>query len=175
MNSEEGVGASIWLLPSKDIISILNPIISRLSQKYGSPLFEPHITLCKKIKLKNNSVDVFKKTFRDSNEFEVDVNGINQYSEYFKCVFLSLNMSENFKDFQRKSTSVFKSEINESNPHISLIYANISEDERQKLVDSLSEELKDLKKIRVKKLKLYLTQGSIYSWRELASISLKKI
>ena len=175
MDSEKGAGASVWLIPQKEISSSISPIISTLSQKYSSPLFEPHITLFNNCELKNNSIELFKKTFREFNEFAMDVTGVDYDNEDFKCVFLSLKLSENFKDFAKKSEFIFKSSEIELTPHISLIYSHIAEDERKKMANSLSDNFKSIEKIQIKKAKLYLTSGTVYSWKELASVSLNKI
>ncbi|MEM0200904.1 MAG: hypothetical protein QXD23_00685 [Candidatus Micrarchaeaceae archaeon] len=174
MNLQTRFGISIWFIPSKETTTKLTTIISKLSKKYSSPLFEPHITLSKHIKITDKIVDIFKNNFKELKEFEMEVINVDQDNKYFKCLFLSLKISEEFKEAIKISEKLFKGEQPEVNPHLSLIYGNMPENERKELVISLSKELKDIKKIKIKKVKLYITKGSVYTWKELASISLIK-
>ena len=36
---------SIWILPDEDLYVYLSSIISKISLKYGGPIFHPHITV----------------------------------------------------------------------------------------------------------------------------------
>jgi hypothetical protein len=42
----EGQAFSIWLLPDNDSSALLDPIIDRLANRYGTPGFAAHATLC---------------------------------------------------------------------------------------------------------------------------------
>src|SRR5689334_16074235 len=44
-SSESTAGASIWLLPAAKDFDLLRTIITELSTRFGTPGFEPHLTL----------------------------------------------------------------------------------------------------------------------------------
>ncbi len=171
MEDDSGIGCSVWLIPEKNNAKKITPIISSLSQKFGTPLFEPHITLAKGIKNTKKLPAQFKEFFKDVFPFELNITGINTDKHYFKCVFFEIEKTLLLNNLRKKADTYFDVVERVYTPHLSLLYSDISIEERSLAVHSITT---DLKTLQIKKAKLYLTSGKIYEWKELASFSFKK-
>ncbi|MGC8479537.1 MAG: hypothetical protein ACP5M9_02620 [Candidatus Micrarchaeia archaeon] len=172
ISSEESAeGYSIWLIPDKDSSKKITPIISGLSLKYSSLIFEPHITLLKKIPFKNDLPELFKKFFSNENDFYLKSNGIGVDTDFFKCIFLKIEKTKELDLLRKRTEKFLKFEEVHYNPHLSLLYSNIPMEKRVEEASNLS---LNIDKIHISKVKLYKTTGKIYDWQEIASISLKK-
>ena len=171
MEDDSGIGCSIWLIPEKNAAKKITPIISSLSAIHGSPLFEPHITLIKGIPITKNIIKNFKTFFDDKYCFDLSPKSINTDIHYFKCIFLEIEKNKELLDLRNKVEKFFKVIERTYEPHISLLYSDVPLAERKQEAKNISI---DLSKITINKIKLYKTIGKVYSWEELASISLKK-
>ncbi len=172
MEDDSGIGCSVWLVPENTAAKKITSIISELSQRYATPLFEPHITIAKGIKNTNNLPGRFREFFKSTLQFELSTGGINIDEHFFKCVFIEVEKTAFLSDLRKKADSYFRVPERQYNPHISLLYSDISMAERERTARSLSV---DIKKFAIKKVKLYLTIGKAYEWKELASVSLKTL
>lgn len=158
-------GYSIWLVPGDENYKLLFDLIVSLSKKYPSPGFEPHITLIGGIDLPEGKAVV--KTYKIASQlkqFSITLDQIGYQNFYFRSLYLQGKVSSQ-KVFGVKDTSPYF-------PHLSLLYGNISEFEKLKIISGLAKKIRLPLKIKIKELCLYKTQGKVQDWYSVARFRL---
>lgn len=115
---------SLWLKPEGEIVSKLRALITKLADEYGGPKFEPHVTLLGDINLSKDRA--FAKAFQVSTKFKpftIELNDLGYTENYFRCVFVKAKKTEFLKDI--------------SMPHMSLVYGNLDEKLKKKIIKQL--------------------------------------
>jgi 2'-5' RNA ligase len=153
----------------------LKRIITNLSGKYDSPVFDPHVTLLGGI------VGEEKKVIKDFEEFANEFKNINislsrlaDSEAYFKCVFANVKKTNAVMSANKKCRSVFPSVGNSYMPHLSLIYGCYTKKTRNDIKKQLGNEVNALL-FPVGSLCLYDTSGEIAYWKNIKSIEVKKL
>ncbi len=131
---------SVWLVTNDEDKLYLSKIINDLGSKYAAPLFHPHLTVYGGA---DTSADEVIQAAKDAvfgiKPFKITVDKLNQSEDYFKTVFIE------FKDHdlltiinQRLDQKLAKYSDYTFKPHISLIYKDMSEEEKKEVIASLN-------------------------------------
>jgi len=126
---------AIWFTFQKDDEFLLQDIINRLSKKYNSILFKPHITAYGLVNIELDNISkICQNILTGLKPFDVHFLNIS-YSDYFwKTLFVNLKpskiMTKIHKNFSEK---IQKLENNVFEPHISLIYKKMSNDHKKEI------------------------------------------
>lgn len=118
---------SVWLMPHSDRQSQYNDLIKFFCNKYGSPIFQPHVTLLGRLNLDpKNNFDFFDKLVRDFGYFNLNPVKLKTGSPPWKSLFIELRGEDMLKDFQKNIHSQFQAMKNYYfDPHLSLAYGDI--------------------------------------------------
>jgi len=153
---------AIWFIFDENDELILQDIINKLSKKYNSISFKPHITAYGLVDTKLDKISkICQEIASETKPFDVHFLDIS-YSEYFwKTLFVNLKSNrimieifENFcKNIKKLENYIFE-------PHISLIYKKIPNDKKQKIIENL--ELK--KQFSVKGISILHYSEKIENW-----------
>jgi len=113
---------SIWLMPCAEQRTELEQIIRKLSIRYCTPLFIPHITLCSGAWSKDEEDlrDAFERLAAQTAPVELAVRGIDWTDHWVSFFFLRLRGAEDF--FQRAACGIAGAHLSEIGPHLSLLY-----------------------------------------------------
>lgn len=129
---------SIWLMPCAEQCDPLEETIRQLAERFGTPPFLPHITLCSGIWEKEES-KLNGLVERLAAELPIpmsagEIDWTDQWSAFF---FLRLSGAGAF--FERAAFLVDGSHLPPVGPHMSLLYAlNVSEIDRAALRQELA-------------------------------------
>ena len=130
---------SIWLMPAGKINQRLSKIILKLSGKYKSPKFKPHVTLAGGFTGKKK--DLLSKTEKLSKlikPFTVKLTETSHLSEFYRSLFIH---AEKTPELMRAAVIARKlfSLPNDRKyiPHLSLIYGNFSREMKENIIKIL--------------------------------------
>lgn len=131
---------SVWLVPKESDKNYLQTIIQNLAKEYDSPSFTPHLTLISDTNIKlNDLIKIIDEVFEKTKAFKIQKTNVSQSELFFKTVFIEFELNENLKTlFNNLSEKIDKRRIEEFNPHISLIYKKMSENEKLNIIKNLS-------------------------------------
>jgi len=166
-------GYVVWLLLSKrDRIAVKN-WQNKLRKEFPSPEFEPHLTLLRPSEQENED-----RIIRELNEFstgweplELEISGINGIESPYQSFYLDIKHSGTLVTFQRKLAKSLNSDHGNSfNPHISLLYGDLSDSERGYLRSVIG--INEYKSMTGNALALVSCDGIPETWRIVTSIKL---
>ena len=131
---------SILLIPSKNGEDYLNKIIRNLGIHYHAPIFIPHLTILVDTMIEPEALkSIANEVFQNVKPFKIKTKKINQSEAFFKTVFIEFNMNKDLKNlFTVLSKKTDKRAFSTFKPHISLIYKNMPEKERLKIIKNLN-------------------------------------
>ena len=130
---------AIWLLFEKEDSKYISEKIQELSKNYHSPIFLPHITVYGLIKLNLDEIHkCVKKSVFNVKQFSVYKKSINHSEEFWKSVFVTLKDNTKLVSISERLTNDLKKFSDyKFEPHISLLYKDLSNSERKKLVNQI--------------------------------------
>lgn len=128
---------SIWAEPiSKDTKYLLR-VICNLGQKYGSPTFNPHITVYSGVQNVSTAKSAIQSC-KNVKKFTVKATGLAFSDNLWKTVFVNMEKNQKLKQlYDTIKKNIPHSPKYEFNPHISLMYKLMSDSEKQVAVDGL--------------------------------------
>ena len=163
---------TLWLAPAGNAYRKLHAMISMLSRTYKTPLFEPHVTLLPKILLSEEGV--IKRTAglaKQLGPYEIKLSKPGFTDHYLKCLFLHVEMTKEVMQANRIARNVFDMDSNAPyEPHLSLMYGNISRGEKEKIIKDLA----DIEiRFKVNSIGLYLFNRDDTKWAKVREFNLE--
>ncbi len=131
---------SFWLIPSEEDRSFFQNIIDTLAQEYDAPTFTPHVTIYSGEYAPDESLaELIENATQRVQNFSLRVDKLLYTDEFTKTLFVQFHpssiLSKISETLQRSSR---KSSDYNLNPHMSLIYKQMSEETKKNLATSLS-------------------------------------
>ena len=127
-----------WLIPTEPAHSYFQNIINDLAERYAAPEFEPHLTVHVGADCTDSVDEVLSKAARGSKRIALQVLNVSNSSEFIKTLFVTFAASA---QLQRLNQSIRKATQDSSdyqlNPHLSLLYKNMSMADRRLLARSI--------------------------------------
>jgi hypothetical protein len=159
---------AVWLVPCAEQRIGLKQIIQRLAARFGTPLFEPHSTLCSGIWTQGlpaltHAVDGLAGR---SAPLSMAVTGLDWIDRWFGFFFLRLRSVDSDDLFIRARRQVAGSHPPEIGPHVSLLY-NFGEDEMDRA--ALRDELAGTWPAVIRFDALKLVRPASGSWEDISS------
>ncbi len=159
-------GYALWLLPQVTDRQRLYEIIAKLSQRYGTPTFEPHLTLLSGIKMPENeltnAVSGFAKSLKP---IQLLGKEFGTTEKFFQCFFLKVELNDMLLELRKEAHPLFGSDTNKSFlPHISLMYGYISKQDK----DTLKREFSTLLPLQltIDTMALWYIDEKMENWRK---------
>lgn len=117
---------SLWIMPAGDVYDRLKDIILRLSLKYSTPRFEPHITLIGG--LSGSEEEILSRISRltaSLRPFTVKLTKTEYLDEYYRCLFLRAKETDDLLNAYALAGKIFDNLQEEKYmPHLSLMYGD---------------------------------------------------
>lgn len=132
----QGLPFAVWLVPENSTRAMLDAFIASLSQGAGSKPFPAHMTVFSGMTRNERGVKTLvAEEFAGLPPVELDVLGSGQSDHYFRTLFLALEGNDElyFVAEALRATTDPNSEYR-LRPHLSLLYGELPEDERRKLL-----------------------------------------
>lgn len=115
---------SIWLRPAHDDLVFLEEIVRDLSQRFDSPVFEPHATLVPDMKYSAEELlpQVASLTI-GYKPIELEIKDVTSSEAYFRSFYAELEKAPELMRLKRDSLAISDAANVESfMPHVSLAY-----------------------------------------------------
>ena len=132
------ISYSVWLMPEGNVKDQLINVIHLLSTEFGSPNFDPHVTLVSS--LLGNEKELLQKTEIISKKikpFEIFFEGIAFLNEFFRSLFLKVNSNSKLQKARNISCYNLNWYDHDYIPHLSLAYGDYNKKEKQKMISSI--------------------------------------
>lgn len=163
---------AIWFTFQKDDEFLLQDIINKLSEKYNSISFKPHITAYGLVNIELDKISkICQNISTELKPFNVHFLNIS-YSDYFwKTLFVNLKPSKIMtKIHECFSEKIKKLENNVFEPHISLIYKKMSNDDKKEISKTVG--LK--KQFKINNISILHYSDKIENWEIIKTFYFKK-
>ncbi len=165
-------GYSLWVMPSGEVYTRLAQTILQLSAEHSTPAFEPHVTVLGGVL--GDEEEIASRCLelsRALRPYEVRLASVDYRDEYFRCLFLRAEETEDVREANRKAREVFgRREDPPYLPHLSLMYGNLAVETKQRIVAEIGERF-DLR-FWVRSIHLFSTQGEPRLWRRVKEFAL---
>lgn len=127
---------SYWLLPEIATRKLLAQEIGALAARFGAPMFAPHVTVFIGPENSRRPAEVLREI--GSIKIELTISGIRFSEQFTKTVFVQFERSDPLQELGDKIWKVSGGSARYViDPHLSLLYANVSTDRKQKLADEM--------------------------------------
>lgn len=116
----------LWLEPTGKTHELLATTIAQLSQEYGGPLFDPHVTLLGDIAGQEGKLlHKTEKLAHALSPFDLTLTVPAFQDQYFRCVFMGVEETSTLLEAHTLARKVFhKEDAPPYMPHLSLLYGS---------------------------------------------------
>jgi 2'-5' RNA ligase len=115
---------SIWLMPAADDAAMLEGLVEELAARFGSPRFQPHLTLVENMERSAGDLTpLVERIAGDFAAFAAPVAEIGVSALFFRSFYARFDAQGPLKELKlRAIETILASDITEFMPHISLAY-----------------------------------------------------
>ena len=162
-------GHHLFLTPPEGALShALETVIGDLARTYGGPVFAPHLTIAAEITEPFERVDTVAQALAALPVPLVTFQGLRTGTSFFKCCYLSVELSPALTDLHNRSREHFAL-AHAFDPHVSLAYGtyapDVLEGMRTRAEDALAASLMPTV---FTQLELWETEGKVEDWKRVA-------
>jgi len=161
---------AVWLLLTENDSNYVGEIIGKLSKKYNSPEFLPHLTIYGVVKADLSEIrDVVTNSVTSLTPFTINATGISYEKYIWKSLFIDVELNYDLEVINKRLASSFiKYGSFEFEPHISLLYKNMNESEKKRLISNL--EIKGV--FEIDKIAIIKFSENVRNWKIIDQLSL---
>ncbi len=134
MEKKNTIKTSLWLTPSKKDTVFYQRAIQKLSKRFDTPVFEPHITLCSIDEWTEERKTTFENFIKNKQKLKLRLNGLATLGTFFQCFYLKMAANERFIFLSRNIHTILNVEKSGIIPHLSLLYGNLDQEQIQDLM-----------------------------------------
>jgi len=174
MNSKlPTLGYALWLMPSGEVRQRLAGTILELSRQYGTPDFQPHVTLAGSIVGPAREVtSKMKDLAKRIPPFTVRLTTVGGLEEYFRCLFVRVEQTHPITSANAAAQEIFRLPKQPAfMPHLSLLYGSLPSNEKERIIAALDHRFE--LEFKATTLHLYLIKREPANWRRVATCGLR--
>jgi 2'-5' RNA ligase len=163
---------SLWLIPEGEHHRQLADIIARLSERFGTPTFDPHVTLLGGLLgPEKDIVSRISQIARSMRPIEIRTSTLHSQEDYFRQFFVQVDKSRQLME-TRARVKVLAGGRRERpySPHISFMYGSVPYQDREALLMEMGGEL--VTEFETKTLHVVDTSGTPEKWRRVGAFTL---
>ena len=162
----------IWFLFDKSDQEYISQIMKELSNQFSCPAFIPHITAHGLIDSKFDEIDkIISNSIKGIKSFFIKKNKVSFSDDFWKTLFIDISPNKNLTEINQKlKDKIPLVQKYDFLPHISLMYKNISKNEKQKLATSLITK----NSFKISRLGILEFSQSIEEWKIIKKYSLNE-
>lgn len=164
---------SLWLEPGGDIGYKLKEQIQELSQKYETPEFSPHLTLLGSLEGSETELTSLVNTLASSTRaFTVHLTKAGYRDRFYQSLFIYAEKSSELMTLRSTAAGLFEVAEDDFMPHLSLMYGDISQNEKQRILNLIGREF--YIRFEAKHLALIQTAGTPEHWERIHTAVFKE-
>jgi len=165
---------ALWLRPEGEVRGRLAETIRKLSRKYATPAFQPHVTLVSGIVAPERQVMAkAAKLAKEIPPLRLHFVGYGWTDEYFRCVFARAAKARAIIEAHRKAKKTFApARQRPFLPHLSLVYGDLPPRVKKEIIRALGRRV--ALQFTARRLDLVRIQGGPSEWKTVRSWSLRK-
>ncbi|ERN14146.1 hypothetical protein AMTRI_Chr01g111770 [Amborella trichopoda] len=180
MEEEHSYVYSVWAIPPLDVKLRLKALMEKLRDEFGGPEFEPHVTVVGATRLTEKDAMAKLEACKELKPYKCRAIKVDKGSFFYQCVYLLLDPTPEMMEVNAHCIKHFGcSNATPYMPHLSLLYGDLTEEEKKKAQDkanSLDQGLCNLD-FEVSSLALHKTDTedkTLKSWEKVAEIPLRE-
>ncbi|KAJ3671009.1 hypothetical protein LUZ60_008435 [Juncus effusus] len=137
---------SVWALPPEPARSRLKNLMAGLRAEFGGPEFDPHVTVVGAITLTPDSaVEMIRSAAAGLRPYTARVKSVSSGSFYYQCVYLLVEPTAEVVEASNHCCGHFGYQSSSPYmPHLSLLYGDLSDEEKEKAVKRVEELEKEI-------------------------------
>lgn len=158
---------SLWLRPFGDIAFSLEQRIKKLSEKYGTPLFKPHVTLLGSVgKSETELVQLADTLAHSISPFEILLTTAGYDDTFYQSLYVKVDPADELMAARRRAEKLFGLEAAEPyHPHLSLLYGDLDREEKERILNVMGREFHI--RFSISSLLLIRTDGLPHTWEHI--------
>jgi len=166
---------ALWLMPEGEARERLSALIRELSERHGTPAFEPHITLLGGLMPPvEEMIAGSRKLALALRPFAVEFGAVGFLDDYWRCLFIRVRETGEVMGAGWKAREIFgRADDPPFMPHLSLMYCNMRASRKRKIISSIGERIPAAGFVAAS-LHVYSTEGEPALWSEVEEISFGK-
>ena len=155
---------SLWLMPGADVYNKLSSLIIRLSRKYRTPVFEPHVTLIGELTEPEDEIITKTQVLAARiMPYTITLTHVEFLNEYFRCLFIKVQETEEIIEANAKARETFcRTHDPKHMPHLSLMYGNLEPGKKKEIVKDIGKELH--LSFEANSIHLFSNTGDLKEW-----------
>jgi 2'-5' RNA ligase len=155
---------SLWLQPNGKAAHHLQERIKKLSRKYQTPVFSPHITLLGGLNESQTKLISLVDTLAHTlHPFELMLTTVDHRNTFYQSLFVHVQETRQLMELHKMAVRFFgEPGDNHYMPHLSLLYGDLSVKEKGVILNNIGREF--YKNIEIKSLVLMNTSGEPNQW-----------
>ncbi|KAK3206693.1 hypothetical protein Dsin_020739 [Dipteronia sinensis] len=125
---------SVWAIPPEDVGARLKKLMEGLKSDFGGAHFDPHVTVVGAINLTaEDAAEKFKSACEGLKAYNCSVDRVVTGTFFYQCVYLLLHPNGEVVEASAHCCGHFGySNSTPYMPHLSLLYADLTDDEKKK-------------------------------------------
>ena len=169
---------AFWLIPNQSDKIIFQNLITNLAKTTNAATFEPHITLYTTVKLRTEDYyyKFIEKITPLLNPIQLTPDQVQIGDNFTNTIFVTFKGAKTLISIFNLLHQELLNNNYTFNPHLSLLYSNIIQEQKLKLAKSivLSEKMILFDTVKLIEVELPIrTNQDIFKWKEIYSITLK--
>jgi 2'-5' RNA ligase len=125
---------SFWLMPAEPLRNQLCAVIDALAVEFDAPRFAPHVTICHGPSSGKEASEIAGEIAAQFQPLDLEMRKLDQSAIYIKTFFVQFHESEPLRRmFELARERVAIPQEDSLNPHLSLLYQRLSEEQRHEL------------------------------------------
>ena len=152
---------SLWLMPEGSVYDDLSGVIHRLSEQYGTPSFEPHVTLLGNLDgPEAETLSNTKQLAGVIEPFTLNVGTVRFLDEYSRSLFVEVVPTDELLAANKSARQVYGTERDEPfYPHLSLLYGHLSSEVKRRIVSTMGRDFR--MRFGVRSVHLFVASSSV--------------
>lgn len=157
-------GYSLNILPSGKEYESFVRLIKKLAERYGGPVFAPHITLLgQAAEDETTAIKLSEKLTAEQEPFTVILDRVDYEDYYFRALFIYAKKTEPLESLHNMAKKIFnKGNIPPYMPHLSLLYGDFPISLKEKIISEIGKEMNTT--FTVNSVWLFKTEGLANEW-----------
>jgi hypothetical protein len=164
---------SVWIVPPEPLFSKFSTLIESLAVELGTVKFVPHITLVGGINLARGTVlELVRSLSTELHPYVMPLGKMDYSDEFFRSLFVRVKCTRDVKHgYDRASRVLPSGRLGRYEPHLSLMYGNVSSQVKMGLIERIGSRMSD--SFLAENLCIYETDpGDVTGWHQLEQLPL---